>query len=177
MVPNILVVARVMHSRAMRAFLLAGVLVACASSEALDESRDASRATAGSGGRSTGIGQGGGSASGGGGSGGVGGSGALGGGDVSSDASAGGGGFSGTRARDVSVVETSSVDAADADRITETRDAVRDAEGGAADGADAEGADAEGGTCGPMFCFDVFECWFLFPQCGYTTCELFACKK
>jgi hypothetical protein len=55
------------------------------------------------------------------------------------------------------------MDVADADRT------------GEADGA--EDAGAEGGTCGPMFCFDVFECWLLYPQCGYTVCELFACKK
>jgi hypothetical protein len=95
---------------------------------------------------------------------------------VSIDASTGGSGVSGAGARDVSV-EASRADAAETDRITEPRDVVRDAGGSAADGADAERADAEGGTCGPMFCFDVFECWFLFPQCGYTACELFACKK
>jgi hypothetical protein len=88
-------------------------------------------------------------------------------GGVRIDASAGRGGFSGTAGHDASRGDANAMDAAvdrdDADRITET-----DGTGG---------GDVEGGTCGPTFCFDVFECWILFPQCGYTVCELLTCKK
>jgi hypothetical protein len=40
-----------------------------------------------------------------------------------------------------------------------------------------DGGEVEGGTCGAAFCFDVFDCWIFFPQCGYTACELLTCKK
>ena len=78
------------------------------------------------------------------------------------DASAGRSGSSGA-AGATEASTNSIIDAPNADRITDT---------GAPDA-----SDAEGGTCGPMFCFDVFECWILFPQCGYTACELFACRS
>jgi len=185
---------------AARCYLLAGLLVACVSSEPLAEGNGQGDATEGVGGKSSATGQGGRSGTGGvgasGGEGGASGStgtsgnggaggadfdatGGRGGGTGGADFDASGGRDGGTggadfdasdgrdgssgMARDASLDEASTNDAASADQISETR------------GLDA--GDAEGGTCGPMFCFDVFECWFLFPQCGYTACELFACKK
>jgi hypothetical protein len=179
--------APLVRMHAAHRYLLALMLVACANSEALDTGQSERDATGGSGSTSTGMGQGGnpgsgsgsggvGGNGGGGGSGGsVGGDGGVGGGGGSTetggsggaggsaiDAGGGRGGSSGTFVRDASVDEASTIDAP-LDRITE--------DGGA------DGGDAEAGTCGPMFCFDVFECWLLFPQCGYTACELLACKK
>ena len=185
---------------AARCFLLAGMLVACASGEPLHEGQGQPDATAGAGGNPTTTGHGGRSGSGGagasGGDGGESGSagtdgrggssggvdfdandgrggpgganfdasaGRGGSGGADFDASAGRGGSSGTAGRDASLDEASTSDVVYVDRAGET--------GGI------EGGDTEAGTCGPMFCFDVFECWFLFPQCGYTACELFACKK
>jgi hypothetical protein len=174
---------------AARCYLLAGMLVACVSSEPLAEENGQRDATQGVGGRSTTTGQGGRSGSGGGGasggesgsggsggSGGISGNGGAGGADLDAsggrgggtggsdfDASGGRGGSSGSAARDASRDEATTRDAPAVDHVSDTG------------GIDA--GDAEGGTCGPMFCFDVFECWFLFPQCGYTACELFACKK
>jgi hypothetical protein len=172
------------------AYLWAGLLAACASHETLDEGLRSSDATVGTAGTSTGAGRGGGSGSGGSGGSGAGAGGGTGGtagsdtggsagtgasGGAPVDASAGRAGFSGAADRDASVGETSPIDAP-------RRDASLD-EASVSDGGDAhvfEGGtieDGEAGTCGPTFCFDVFECWILFPQCGYTVCELFTCKK
>jgi hypothetical protein len=174
-----------------RSYLLAIVLTACAGSEMLGGVESTSDATAGGGGLATGTGNGGDA-----GSGGFGGSGAAGrgvtggasGGGLGGNGAGGGGvtgGASGSGAggavidasagpdaghRDASMDEASTTDVREADRITETRDAGR-GEPEAGDG------DAEGGTCGPAICFDVFDCWIFSPQCNYTACELFACKK
>jgi hypothetical protein len=79
------------------------------------------------------------------------------------DASAGSSGSSGAPGRDAGFDDTSTRDSGDLDR--------------AVDAGGTEAGDTEAGTCGPTFCFDVFECWFLFPSCGYTACDLFSCKK
>jgi hypothetical protein len=187
--------ARMIRIYAACCYLLAGSLVACAGGQPLDHGNGAHDPADGAGGKSTTTGHGGRSGGGMAGSGGDGGAsgsmgtggnggadwdasagrGGAGGADFDAsggrggaggtgfDASAGRGGFSDATGPDGSLDRANTNDAADLGHVGDT--------------GSIEGGDAEGGTCGPVFCFDVFECWIFFPQCGYTACELLACKK
>lgn len=180
-------------------YLFAGMMIACVSSETIDGAANQSDATTGTDGKSTTMGHDGSSATGGvAASSGIGGN-STGGGSAGTRASSGiggnsgaSGGFGGNSGRgssagtagtggtggpdtDASAGRSGFSGAAghDASRDPSTIDAAADEIGEAST---TDSNDAEGGTCGPMFCFDVFECWILFPQCGYTACDLFACK-